>query len=105
MQFPTRNCDCCGDVIPDEGPDAQSCLRCLSGNCSASVDFPINEDRAEWQRKFELQQACKDILSEIELADFALLTLEEGYGYAFTALYEHGVEDPNGYLRAKGILE
>lgn len=53
----------------------------------------------------ELSQACSELLSEEDLADLAEMPMDEALGYAFTLLLESGVDDPEGYLAEKGILQ
>ena len=49
--------------------------------------------------------ACKDVLSEEDCKDIAALDFEEAIGHAFTLLLENGIDDPEGYLKEKGVLE
>lgn len=53
----------------------------------------------------ELAEACQEILSEEDCQELAAMDFEEALGYAFTLLIENGIEDPEVFLREKGILE
>jgi hypothetical protein len=53
----------------------------------------------------ELSQACSEILSEEDLAELSEMPMDEALGYAFTLLLESGVDDPEGYLKEKGVLQ
>ena len=53
----------------------------------------------------QLAAACGEVLSEDDCAELASMSTDEAVGYAFTLLLENGVEDPEQYLRDKGILE
>jgi hypothetical protein len=54
----------------------------------------------------QLVEACRGILSEEALVDLAEIeSFDDALGFAFTALIESGVEDPETFLKEKGILE
>ncbi len=53
----------------------------------------------------QVAEACRDFLSEEDWQDIAALGLEEAIGQAFTLLLENGVEDPEAFLKEKGVLE
>ncbi|UTI65879.1 hypothetical protein NBH00_06600 [Paraconexibacter antarcticus] len=53
----------------------------------------------------DVVQACSGCLVQEDLEQMVSLDLEEALGYAFTALMEAGIEDPEAFLREKGILE
>lgn len=54
----------------------------------------------------EIADACRGTLDN-ETCDeiVALENADEALGLAFTSLIENGIEDPEAFLRAKGILE
>ena len=49
--------------------------------------------------------ACENILSPETCKEIAGLELDDALGYAFTALLEAGIEDPEAFLVKKGVLE
>lgn len=54
----------------------------------------------------DLAEAIKDVLSEEEILDLQdCENLEEALSLAFTCLIEEGIEDPEEFLREKGILK
>jgi len=54
----------------------------------------------------EIADACKEVLNPETCAAIAdQENTEDALGIAFTALDEAGVEDSEGFLRGKGILE
>ena len=55
--------------------------------------------------KHPLTEACREVLSDNELAALAAEPAEDQLGFAFTLLLENGIDDPEAFLRAKGILE
>lgn len=53
----------------------------------------------------QLATACSEVLSEEDCVELVSMSTGEAIGYAFTLLLENGIEDPEQYLRDKGILE
>lgn len=53
----------------------------------------------------ELAHACKEVLSHEDCAELLAMPIDEALGYAFTLLIGSGVEDPEEFLKDKGILE
>ncbi len=52
----------------------------------------------------ELAKACEGVLSEEDCLELASMEIGEAVGYAFTLLMTNGIEDPEGFLKEKGIL-
>lgn len=52
----------------------------------------------------ELADACKEVLTEEDCQELASMEIDDAIGYAFTLLLEAG-EDPDEFLKEKGILE
>lgn len=52
----------------------------------------------------ELADVCKEVLSDEDCQELAVLNFDDAIGYAFTLLLENG-EDPDEFLKSKGILE
>ena len=52
-----------------------------------------------------LAAACADTLEAEDCADLLTMPADEAWGYAFTLLMEAGIDDPEAYLRDKGLLE
>lgn len=52
----------------------------------------------------EIADACKDVLDRATCEEIAAMDDEEAIGLVFTALIEAGVDDPEEFLKAKGIL-
>ena len=52
-----------------------------------------------------IARACGDTLSIEDCEELAAMPVEEAAGYAFTLLLDNGIEDPEEYLKGKGILE
>jgi len=53
----------------------------------------------------ELAEACQEVLTEEDCAEIAGMPFDEALGYAFTLLIENGIEDPEEFLKGKGLLE
>lgn len=53
----------------------------------------------------ELAETCSEVLTEEDCAEIAGMAFDEALGYAFTLLIENGIEDPETFLKEKGILE
>lgn len=53
----------------------------------------------------DLADACSEILTDEDRAEIADMPIDEALGYAFSLLIANGVEDPDSYLKDKGILE
>lgn len=53
----------------------------------------------------DLAEACREVLTEVDCQELEALPLDEGVGYAFTLLLENGIDDPDAFLREKGIIE
>jgi hypothetical protein len=54
----------------------------------------------------ELVEACRGVLPEESLADLARIgSIDDALGFAFTALIEAGIEEPETFLKEKGILQ
>ncbi|MBX4201335.1 hypothetical protein KW803_00355 [Candidatus Saccharibacteria bacterium] len=71
--------------------------------------FPNGEDpRHEYEDEItakELIEACKGVLQAEDLSELAELEVDEALGYTFTLLLENDVEDPEAFLREKGVLQ
>lgn len=65
--------------------------------------FPGRE--ADEPTSEELALALSGIVPSEECQEIAGMDLEDGIGYAFTVLLEQGIDDPEAFLREKGILE
>ncbi len=65
----------------------------------------IEVAEAEEPTSEQLAQACSEVLPAEDCEELAAMPIEEATGYAFTLLLENGVEDPEEYLKSKGILE
>jgi NifB/MoaA-like Fe-S oxidoreductase len=63
---------------------------------AAERDEPTSEEIAE---------ACQKVLAEEDCAEIAGMPQDEALGYAFTLLIENGIDDPETFLKEKGILE
>jgi len=53
----------------------------------------------------EIADAVKDLIGDDDYEYLAGMDAEEALGYSFTLLLEYGVEEPEAYLKEKGILE
>ncbi len=53
----------------------------------------------------ELADACRNVLTEEDCNELASLPMEEALNNAFTMLIENGIDDPEAFLKEKGILE
>ncbi len=53
----------------------------------------------------QLANVCGEVLSAEDCEELAIMPMDEALGCAFTLLIENGVEDPEDFLRSKGILE
>jgi len=52
-----------------------------------------------------LAQACAEVLPVDVCADLETMPLNEALGYAYTLLQQNKIEDPEGFLRSKGVIE
>lgn len=69
-----------------------------------------SEDNFEKENSSEISSAdlanvCREILSEEDCVELEQMDFEEALGYSFTILIENGIDDPEGFLRSKGIIE
>lgn len=87
-----------GNNHPELDPDSQP----LVGEASMpeTKESEIPEPSTE-----ELAQALENVLSEEDCEEIAGMGMEDALGYAFTLLLEQGVEDPEAWLKEKGVLE
>jgi hypothetical protein len=53
----------------------------------------------------QLAQACSEVLAEEDCRELTAMPIPDALGYAFTLLLASGIDDPEVYLREKGILE
>lgn len=53
----------------------------------------------------DLALACSGVLSPDDCQDLTAMPFDEALGYAFTLLIANGQDDPEEFLRAKGVLE
>ena len=53
----------------------------------------------------ELAEVCQEVLSKEDCAEIAGMPFDEALRYAFTLLIENGIDDPEKFLKEKGILE
>jgi hypothetical protein len=54
----------------------------------------------------QLAQACKGVISPEAIEELSAMPVDEALGFAFTLLIvEGGIEDPEAYLREKGVLK
>lgn len=49
--------------------------------------------------------ACAKILTEEDCEELKQMEIDEAIGYSLTLLIEAGIEDPEEFLKEKGILE
>lgn len=71
-----------------------------------SEQFPDSPERLESEPTLqEIGSALLGAVPEEDIYHLEGMEYEEGLGYAFTLLLENGVEDPEEYLKEKGILE
>lgn len=64
----------------------------------------IEGDKEHEPTSRELAEACKEVLSEEDCEELSSMEIDDAIGYAFTLLIEAG-EDPEEFLKEKGILE
>ena len=67
---------------------------------SVPEEESTDQERPE-PTSIEIAQACKDVLSEEDYLEIAAGT---GLGHVFALLYEAGIEDPEAFLKERGIL-
>ena len=53
----------------------------------------------------ELADACREVLPGEDCDELAQMSIDDALGHAFTLLIENGVDDPETFLKEKGILE
>lgn len=53
----------------------------------------------------ELAEACKDVLTAEDCQELAEMEFGDALNNSFTLLSETGIEDPEAFLKKKGILE
>lgn len=57
----------------------------------------------------QIAEACKEKIPEEEFEDFKTdiieMEVDEAIGYAFSVLIDYGVDDPEAFLKEKGVLE
>lgn len=71
-----------------------------------SEQHPNQPERTEAEPTLqEVGEALAGAVPEEDVHDLEGMEYEEGLGYAFTLLLENGIEDPEQYLKEKGILE
>lgn len=73
-------------------------------NEKESIDQNIEEESKEPTLE-ELVAACQEVIPAEDSKELLTMDFEEALGYAFTLLIENGVEDPESFLKEKGILE
>ena len=59
----------------------------------------------DWEEREALLKACEAVLSPEDCEDLARMPFDEALGYSFTLLSEHGIKDPEAFLKEKGVLE
>lgn len=65
------------------------------------IEAPAEEPTVE-----EVSKACRGVVSDEACDEIATQeTLQDALGLAFTALSEAEIEDPEAFLKEKGILE
>lgn len=73
-----------------------------------SPEIPPEEEIAEQEKTEptpqELAEACKDVLAKEDCQELAKMEIGDAIGYVFTLLLQAG-EDPDEFLKEKGILE
>lgn len=52
----------------------------------------------------QLAKAVAEVLDPEDCQELVAMDFDEACGYAFTLLLENGIEDPETFLREKGIL-
>ena len=72
---------------------------------SVVLGDPELTEKGECLTSQALADACENQLSEEDRQDLAAMPYDEALGYAFTLLTVNGVEDPEAFLKEKGILE
>jgi hypothetical protein len=77
-----------------------------NGEHQESLDAPEQEPTAD--EVINLHRALKEIgvdFEEIDVEHIGAMEVDEAIGHLFDVLLDVGVEDPEAYLKEKGILE
>lgn len=53
----------------------------------------------------DLANACREVLPEEDCLELEGMEFADALGYSFTLLIENGIDDPEEFLRGKGIVE
>lgn len=53
----------------------------------------------------DLANACRETLTDDDCAELESMEFEEALGYSITLLIEQGIDDPEQFLKEKGIIE
>lgn len=74
---------------------------------TSTADIELEQD-STFEGEVTIKELCEALVNDVPVKDLHELegmAIDDGLGYAFTLLLENGIDDPEAYLKEKGILQ